>query len=151
MGYGMLRATAFGLLVLLASAGGASAENLCGDSPIAPLIPSPADIRQKSPVDAEAAKHSAFMDIRRWQGALKGWRDCLTATVNTDRRQIGEAQRADKPDTNKIKRLQDEMAGANHAYDESTDEEERIVNDFNAASVAYCTRSDVDKASCPKT
>ena len=146
----MWKALGFGLLVVVASAGTAAADNMCGEEPIAPLIPTAADIKEKAPADAEAAKHTAFSDIRRWQGELKSYRDCLNATVQTDNRQIGEAARADKPDPDKVKKLQADVANENNAYDRSTDEEERIVNDFNAVSVAYCTRSDVDKSSCPK-
>jgi hypothetical protein len=28
--------------------------------------------------------------------------------------------------------------------------EETVVNEFHAVQAAYCARSDVDKASCPK-
>lgn len=146
----MLKAFGFGLLFMAASVSGAAAENMCSAEPIAPLIPTAAEMKQKAPAAAEAAKHQAFVDIRRWQGELKSFRDCLTATVQADNRQIGENSRSSKPDPDKIKSLQKEIEAVNHAYDASTDEEERTVNDFNAASVAYCTRNDVDKASCPK-
>lgn len=147
----MLKALSIGLLFLTSSAGAAMAQQMCGDEPIAPLIVTAKAIKQKTPAEAEVAKHSAFLDIRRWQGELKSYRDCINATVKSDGRQIGEASRADKPDKDKITRLQQEVEAAKHAYDVSTDEEERVVNDFNAASVAYCTRTDVDKSSCPKT
>ena len=47
-------------------------------------------------------------------------------------------------------KIQADLASLNQAYGNSTDDEEKVVNEFNALSVAYCTRSDVDKASCPK-
>jgi hypothetical protein len=146
----MLKAFGVSLLLLVASASGAAAENMCGDNPIAPEIPSPMEIAKKSPADAETAKHNAFQDIRRWQGALKSYRDCLDATINTDKREIGEAQRADKPDKDKIAGFKQEIADSGKAFDLSTDEEEKVVNEFNALSLAYCTRVDVDKTSCPK-
>jgi hypothetical protein len=146
----MLKALGVGLIVFVASASGAAAQEMCGADPIAPAIPSAVDIKQKAARDAEAAKHGAFVDIRRWQSELKSFRDCINATVTADNRKIGEIQRSDKPDKDKIKSLQQEIVSANHAYDLSTDEEERIVNEFNGVSVAYCTRNDVDKSSCPK-
>ncbi len=147
----MLKTLGAGLFLLVVSAGTAAADNMCGDAPIPPEIPTVADMKAKSPADAAAAKHAAFQDIRRWQGALKSYRDCLNATVDTDKRELGEAQRASKPDQDKIKNLQQEMEAANHAFDTSVDDEERTVNDFHAAQVAYCARSDVDRSSCPKS
>ena len=146
----MLKAFGVGLLLLVASVSGAAADNMCGDEPIAPAIPAPAEIAKKSPVDAATAKHNAFQDIRRWQAELKTYRDCLDATTNTDKREVGEAQRSEKPDKDKIAGLQKEIAGASHAYDVTADDEEKVVNDFNALSVAYCSRADVDRSSCPK-
>jgi hypothetical protein len=146
----MLRALGISLLLLAGSAGSAAADNMCGDEPIAPAIASPADEQAKSPADAAAAKHSAFQDIRRWQAELKTYRDCLNASTEADNRKIGETQRGDKPDPDKIKKIQADIASLSQAYGNSTDDEERVVNEFNALSVAYCTRGDVDKASCPK-
>lgn len=146
----MLKVVGAGLLLLMASASGAAAQNMCGDEPIAPAIPGAMEIAKKSPADAATAKHNAFQDIRRWQAELKTYRDCLDVTVSTDKRLIGESQRSEKPDKDKIDGLQKAVTGANHAYDASTDDEERVVNDFNALSVAYCSRADVDKTSCPK-
>ena len=146
----MLKSLGAGLLFLLVSAGTAVADNMCGDAPIPPTIPSVPDMKTKAPADAESAKHSAFEDIKRWQGELKYYRDCLNATVATDRRKIFETQRGDKPDKDKIARLNLEIDASNHAYDASVDDEERTVNMFNAASVAYCARTGVDHSSCPK-
>jgi hypothetical protein len=72
------------------------------------------------------------------------------ASPEADNRKIGETQRGDKPDPDKIKKIQADIASLSQAYGNSTDDEERVVNEFNALSVAYCTRGDVDKASCPK-
>lgn len=138
-------------VLLMALTCGAAAQSMCGDPPIAPVIPSPAEMRDKPPADAEAARNAAFRDIKRWQGALKSYRDCLVATVNTDKRNIGEVARSDKPDQDKIARFQKEIGASNGAYDASVDEEERVVNQWNAAGTAYCLRSGVDHASCPKT
>jgi hypothetical protein len=137
--------------VLIALTCGAAAQGMCGDPPIAPVIPSPADMRQKPAADAEAARNAAFEDIRRWQGALKSYRDCLVATVNTDKRNMGEVVRSDKPDKDKLASFQKEIDASNRAYDTSVDEEERVVNQWNAAGTAYCLRSGVDHATCPKT
>jgi len=137
-------------ILALSAVGAAAQDNMCGDQPIAPEISSPAEMAQKSPADAAAARHGAFMDIKRWQGQLKSYRDCLNAAVDTDRRNLGEAQRSDKPDKDKMTKLQADITSSGHDWDASVDEEERVVNQFHAAQVAYCARSDVDRAACPK-
>ena len=137
--------------LFVASTGAAEAQEMCGDPPIAPVIPSAAELRAKSPADAAAARHSAFADVRRWQGALRSYRDCLTATIATDKRDAGEAVRSDKPDKDKIAKFNEEIAATNHAYDVSVDQEEKVVNEFHASQVAYCARRDVDVSTCPKS
>lgn len=136
---------------LMATAPAWAQLDSCGDEPIPPALPSASDIMQKLPLDAQKAKHQAFEDVRSWQGALKGYRDCLTSAIDTATRQKQEAMGAQKPDQDKIKNLQSEIDAANHDYDKSTDTEEGVVNDFHALSTAYCSRTDVDKATCPKT
>jgi hypothetical protein len=140
-------------LVLIAWAGAAAAQdNMCGDLPIGPVIPPAIDIQKKSPAGAAAAQRGAFLDIKHWQGALKSYRECLKATVDTDKRELGEAQRGgDKTDIKNAGKLTSELADLGHAWDASVDEEERVVNQFHALQVAYCGRTDVDRASCPKT
>ena len=137
--------------LLIASAGAAVAQEMCGDPPLAPVLPTATEMRAKSPADAAKARHSAFADVRSWQGSLKSYRDCLNATIATDKRTAGENARSDKPDKNKIASWNAEIEAANHAYDRSVDQEEKVVNEFHAAQVAYCTRKDVDVSTCPKT
>ena len=76
---------------------------------------------------------------------MPGFREGETA------RDMQDAQSASKPDKDKIAKLKGQIDATQHAYDQSVDSEERIVNDFHALSTAYCARSDVDRASCPKT
>lgn len=137
--------------VLMACAGAAAAQEMCGDPPIAPVIPSAADMRTRAPADAAAARHNAFADVRRWQGSLKSYRDCLNATIGMDKRDAQENARSDKPDKDKLAKWNEEIEAINHAYDASVDQEERVVNEFHAAQVAYCMRRDVDVSTCPKT
>jgi hypothetical protein len=147
----MLAKLCVAALVVLASANVAAAQDeMCGDLPIGPVIPAPADILKKSPTDADTAQHGAFLDIKRWQGSLKSYRDCLNATVDTDNRDAGEIQRSDKPDTKKLDKLKQALDDLKHACDASVDEEERVVNQFHAVQVAYCSRTDVNRAVCPK-
>ncbi|HEX3664391.1 MAG TPA: hypothetical protein VHU23_04070 [Rhizomicrobium sp.] len=139
-------------IFLLASTGVVVAQEMCGDLPIGPVIPSAPDIAKKSAADAAAAQRGVFLDVKRWQGALKSYRDCLNATDNTDRRELGEAQRGgDKTDTKRSDKLTAEITDLRQAWNASADEEERVVNEFHAMQTAYCGRKDVDRASCPKT
>jgi hypothetical protein len=139
-----------GLMVLAVSglaAGPALAES-CGSEPIAPALPTAAQINQKTPAEAAAAKHDAFIEIKNWQGDLKTYRDCLTNVGNENKRQIGTLDPS--KDADKIKTLTAESSAASHQFDKSVDMEETVVNEFHAVQAAYCARSDVDKASCPK-
>jgi hypothetical protein len=148
----MLNRYGFVLAILIASAGSAAAQdNMCSDPPVAPAIPTAADINKDTPQAAAEAKHQAFLDIKNWQGSLKSYRDCLDASITTNTRLVAEAQQNSKPDKDKIAKLQQQIDAANHAHDISVDDEERTVNEFNAVRTAYCLRNDVDRASCPKT
>lgn len=120
----------------------------CASPPIAPALASPAEIRQQTSTQAAAAKHDAFVQIRNWQADLKEYRACLTNVTNQDRRQVGTLD--PQKDADKIEGMKREAAAASHAYDATVDMEERVVNEFHALQAAYCTRTDVDRASCPK-
>lgn len=146
----MLTRSVFAFLMLLASGGAAAAQSMCGEQPIAPVIPAASEMKQKSPADAASARHNAFADIKRWQGSLKSYRDCLNATITTDKRDLYEDARATKPDKDKMAGIGKEMKASNDAFDASVNEEEMVVNEFHAVQVAYCTRTDVDVSSCPK-
>jgi hypothetical protein len=141
----------FAIALLLASTGAAAAQEMCGDPPIAPVIISAADMRAKAPAEATATEHGAFADIRRWQGALKSYRDCLNATINGDKRDADESARSDKPDKDKIAKFNEGILASGRALNASADQEEKVVNEFHATQVAYCSRKDVDVSTCPKT
>jgi hypothetical protein len=148
----MLRKFILAVAVIVASAGPALAEGeSCGELPIAPVLPTVAEIQQKAPAVALAAKHSAFEDVKHWQQDVKGYRDCLDALTNSEKRDLQNAQTATKPDKDKIKGIQDQMTQTAHNYDISVDAEERLVNEFHGVQVAFCGRTDVDRSSCPKT
>jgi hypothetical protein len=147
----MLKQLGFAAVLSVMAAPAFADPGACGDEPIPPAIPSVADIGQRPPVDAQRAKHQAFSDIRTWQAALKDYRSCLDSDQSSVKRKVQDAQAQTKPDKDKIKALQDQMLADAKAYDHSTDTEEKTVNDFHALSVAYCSRSDTDKTSCPKS
>ncbi len=147
----MLNRIGLGLVLAILSAGPALAQESCAGAPIPPVLPTVADIQSKAPAAALAAKHGAFEDIKRWQGDLKSYRDCLDASTNSEKRALANEQQATKPDKDKISNINGQMAATNHDYEVSVDTEEKVVNDFHAVTVAYCGRSDVDKSTCPKT
>jgi hypothetical protein len=139
-------------VISVMAAAPAWAENMCGGEPIPPEIPSAAEMGQKSPADALKAKHQAFADITTWQkSGLKDFRSCLDADENSQKRDLQTAQSLSKPDPDRIKRINDQIAGDEKATAHSIDTEEHLVNDFHSLSTAFCSRSDVDKTSCPKT
>ena len=135
-------------LAFLAGLTAPALAQTCGSAPIAPALATGAEIKQKSPADAAAAKHDAFVEIKNWQTDLKTYRACVVNVGNDAKRQIPQLD--PKKDADKIKRYQDQAKAANHAYDETVDMEERVVNEFHAVQAAYCGRADVDKSSCPK-
>jgi hypothetical protein len=142
----------FNGLILAAAALGITATGAlaqsCGSAPIAPALPTAAEINAKSAADADTTKHDAFVEIRNWQNDLKDYRACLVNLSNQAKRQISGLN-AEK-DKDKITGLKADAGRANHEYDESVDMEERVVNEFHAVQAAYCGRKDVDKSSCPK-
>ena len=142
-----LRIAILGLAMAGGVCGPALAES-CGSAPIAPALPTVAQIMQKSAADAQTAKHDGFIDIKRWQDELKTYRACMTNVSAQDKQKISQAD--PKKDADKIKGMQDEMANANHEYDASVDMEERVANEFHAVQAAFCGRPDTDKSSCPK-
>lgn len=136
--------------VLLVSATPALADS-CGSPPIAPAMPSPAEITAKPAAAAAAAKHNAFLDVTSWQRDLKNYRDCLDAANNADKAQISAVQQSsDKNAGDKVADLAADISKNNDTLDQTVDTETRVVNDFSALSSAYCSRSDVDKSTCPK-
>jgi hypothetical protein len=138
-------------MLVLALAGMVATPGLaqsCGSAPIAPAFPTAAEIKQKSPADAAAAKHDAFVEVKNWQADLKTYRDCVTNISNDRNRQAAGLD--PKKDADKIKQLQSEAKAATHQYDATVDMEEKVVNEFHAIQAAFCGRSDVDRSSCPK-
>jgi hypothetical protein len=147
----MLKNLGLAAVISVMASAPAWADNMCGDEPIPPAIPSAAEIGQKNPADAAKAKHQAFEDIKAWQGQLKDYRDCLDGDENSVKRDKQNAMSQSKPDQDKIKRLDGQVADDEKANSHSIDTEERVVNDFHALSVAFCSRADTDKSTCPKT
>jgi hypothetical protein len=145
----MLAKTGLVLTFLLVSTmSGWAQSDSCGNQPFAPAIPAPGDLKPKSPADAHASVHDAFMDIKNWQADLKTWRACLDARDNEDKRQIAQAD--PKKDADKVKGYNDDTKQNGHNFDASVDSEEKVVNEFHALQAAYCMRTDIDKATCPK-
>ena len=125
----------------------AQAES-CGNVPFAPAIASPADLKAKSPADAHAAVHDSFTDIKNWQSDLKTYRACLDDQDGADKRNIGQAD--PKKDADKVTAWKDQIVDDAKIYNSSIDNEEKVVNEFHALQAAYCMRTDIDKATCPK-
>jgi hypothetical protein len=148
----MLKKLGLAAVISVMAAAPAWAQSSCGGEPIPPAIPSVAELGQMAPAVALKAKHQAFVDVTTWQkSALKDYRNCLDADENQTKRDIVNAKSQSKPDDDKIKRLNGQLADDEKANQRSTDTEEHVVNDFHALSTAFCARPDVDKTSCPKT
>ena len=147
----MLKKLGLAAAFSIAAAAPAWAQSTCGAEPIPPVIPSAAEIGQKNPADAAKAKHQAFLDIKAWQTALKDYRGCLDSDENQNKRDRQNAASQSKPDQDRLKEIDTKIAADESANTSSTNDEERVVNDFHALSTAYCSRTDVDKSSCPKT
>ncbi len=148
----MLKKLGLAAVISVVAAAPAWAQSSCGGEPIPPAIPSVAELGQMSPADALKAKHQSFVDVTTWQkGGLKDYRSCLDADENQIKRERATAASQTKPDPDRLKRLDGQVADDEKASQRSTDTEEHVVNDFHALSTAFCARPDVDKTSCPKT
>lgn len=134
-------------VALCAAATPALAQS-CGSAPIAPVIPSVADVARKPAAESTAAKHDAFVEIKNWQADLKTYRACVTNLINQDKQQLTKVDREKKPEM--YNHLRDEIAAADRGYNDSVNMEETVVNEFHAVQAAYCARTDIDKSSCPK-
>jgi hypothetical protein len=120
------------MLLIPASAPAWADYASCGDEPIAPVIPSPAELNQESPVDAQKSTRDAFWADSAWHGALQVYRNCFDFV---DARSQGQPQsQSDQDKINKLKA--DEM---------------RVASDLQKLLHAYCARPDTNKAICPKT
>jgi hypothetical protein len=141
--------TGLALTFVLASALPALAQtSACGSQPFAPALATPAEMNQKSAAEAATAKHDAFMDVKNWQGDLKTYRACLDAQGSKAKADLAGLDKT--KDADKIKTLKDQVAQADTGFNASVDAEEKVVNEFHALQAAYCQRTDVDRASCPK-
>jgi hypothetical protein len=148
----MLKNLGLAAVISVMAAAPAWADNMCNGEPTPPAIPSAAEIGQMAPAAAQKAKHQAFVDLTTWQkNDLKDYRNCLDADESSVKRDKQNAMTQTKPDQDKIKRLDGQIADDEKANSHSIDTEERLVNDWNALSTAYCARGDVDKSSCPKS
>jgi hypothetical protein len=148
----MLKKLGLAAVISIVAAAPAWAQSTCGGEPIPPVVPSVAEIGQMAPPAAAKAKHQAFMDVTTWQKtALKDYRSCLDADENQIKRDRANAASQTKPDKDRLKGYDDQVAADEKANTRSTDTEEHVVNDFHALSTAFCARADVDKTSCPKS
>jgi hypothetical protein len=136
------------LSFLLASTAPVWAQQTCGTVPFAPAMPAPADMKTKPVADAETALHDAFADIKNWQGDLKTYRSCLDSQGTQAKNGLVGLDKT--KDAEKIKDLKDLKTLSDHEYDQSVDQEEKVVNEFHAAQAAYCMRADANKSKCPK-
>jgi len=136
-----------GSLVLCVVTAPALAQS-CGSTPIAPALPSVAEIAKKPPTESAAAKHDAFAEIKNWQADLKTYRACVTNLSKQDKQQLATVDKDKKPEL--FSHLREEASASDRGYNDSVNMEETVVNEFHAIQAAYCARKDVDKASCPK-
>jgi hypothetical protein len=139
----------FGLVVAVLGLTATSAfAQSCGTMPVAPDMPTAAEIAQKSPADAASTRHNAFLDVKNWQADLKTWRDCLDQMSADDKTHIQQAD--PKKDDSKITGWQADKTANDTAYQQSANTEASVVSGFTAARNAYCSRKDVDVSTCPK-
>jgi hypothetical protein len=136
------------LLVSTAPVWAQSSSSACGSVPFAPAIPSPSDMKAKSAADDVTALHDSVMDIKNWQSDLKTYRACLDGQGNEAKNELVGLDKT--KDADKIAQLKDQRVQSDKLFNDSVDQEEKVVNQYNAARAAYCMRPDSDKNKCPK-
>ena len=148
----MPRKFGFALAILMMSAAPAMAGvSVCGDMPVAPDLPTAKDIANKAPADAAAAKHQAFLDVVGWQKQVKNYRSCLEAAQKEDKRASVDAQQRGGDDVDqRVTELNADVNEGDVRYNASVVTEQQLAGEFGEISKAYCSRSDVDKTTCPK-
>ncbi len=136
------------LAVLALSGVPALAQSPCGNAPVPPALATTAELNAQAPDAAKATKHDAFVDVKKWQGDLKSYRDGLTANADAAKARLLDATREGKKD--KIAAAQGEVDTYNKCFDSTVDTEQRVVGEYVTLQNTYCKRGDVDKSTCPK-
>jgi len=148
----MPRKFGFAIAILMMSAAPAMAGvSICGDMPVAPDLPTAKEIAQQPPAKAEAAKHQAFLDVVGWQKQVKNYRNCLEAAQKEDKRASVAAQQNGGDDVDaQVTKLNADINEGDVRYNASVVTEQKLAGEFGDISKAYCSRSDVNKSTCPK-
>lgn len=139
------RVCLIGAVLVLASP--ALAQEGCGNSPMAPAIPSASDLGGKTTDDAHSVVLSALKSVKAYQGTLATYRECLTTQANNQKPIIADAKAAG--DKDKAAAAQQKMDALQASYDKTVDTETEVVKEYMALHNGYCAMGS-GLAGCPK-
>jgi len=132
----MLKRVCMAAAVLALAAAPAFAADVCGPSPVAPLVPGVNDIKGKAPEDAHKVASDTFKQVKIYQNALQPFYSCVEQQVNAQKAAMDEAKQ--KNDSAKLASLQQDAADLDKKYQGALATEKQVVADYMALHNAYC-------------
>jgi len=132
----MLKRVCMAAAVLALAAAPAFADDICGPSPVAPLVPGVNDIKGRTPDDAHKIASDTFKQVRIYQNALQPFYNCIEQQVNEQKAAMDEAKQ--KNDQAKMASLQQAAADLDKKYQGTLATEKQVVADYMTLHNAYC-------------
>ena len=132
----MLKRVCMAAAVLALATAPAFAADMCGASPVAPLIPGAADLQGKTPEDAHKVASDAFKLVKIYQTALQPFYSCVEQQTASLKKDIDDATQ--KKDQAKIASLQQSAADLDKKYQSTVGTEKQVVADYMALHNSYC-------------
>jgi hypothetical protein len=120
----------------------AYADQCDASTPMAPAVPSPAEITAMSIPDAQTRLNSVFKDLHIYQAQLKDYRACLNAAMAQDQDKVNSAPAQKDPQVKKA--AQDEYAAYSAKFNATVDSEQALASSINADTKAHCARDTSD-------
>ncbi|HEY1709281.1 MAG TPA: hypothetical protein VGG10_13525 [Rhizomicrobium sp.] len=139
----MLIRAGLGVFALMLLSAPAFAANQCDAStPMAPAVPTPAQITAMSIPDAQNKLNEVYKDLHLYQAQLKDYRACLSAAMNQDQDKVNSAPAQKDPTIKKA--AQDEYADYTAKFNATVDSEQSLASQINADAKAHCARDTTD-------
>jgi len=132
----MLKRVCMAAAVLALATAPALAADVCGPSPVAPLVPGVNDIKGKTPDDAHKVASDTFKQVKIYQTALQPFYSCIEQQVSSQKTAMDEAKQ--KNDSAKMASLQQDAADLNKKYQSTLATEKQVVADYMSLHNAYC-------------
>jgi hypothetical protein len=139
----MLARVCLAVLALAAVSSPAFAAGQCNSTaPMAPVIPSVAEITAGTVEQGQAKLNNVFTDLHIYQKQLQGYRDCLKAAETADKADGMKAMGQKNADG--VTKANAAAAADVAAYNATVDGEQKVADAINADVKAHCARDHSD-------